>query len=228
MFEERDWIVRSTPLAEQVYEYLRTAILTGKMEPGERIVETKLARQLQTSRSPVREAIRMLVAEQLLRVSTHSILVFRPTLEDFKQTYELRVAIETMACDLAARKMTDSVAALLEHNLAETERALRSGDKDGLIGLNSEFHTTILKASNNHRFQKIMSDVSALIHYYWHLVVKLSTQQLNILAEHTGVYEALREGNGTLAAQRMSQHIMKDLAVMEAAYARTENKGVNE
>lgn len=225
MSDEGDWIVRSEPLTEQVYRYLKMSILAGRWVPGEKIVETKLAASLQISRSPVREAIRMLTVEQLLVVGNGAVSVFTPTLDDFRQVYELRVAIESKACESAAMHFDVAHQAAFEKNLADTGIAVQHGNADRLIELNSEFHVLILQIAGNLRFQKIMSDVSTLIHFYWRWVLAVNSLQTNILAEHEAVYRALIDRDGSLAARQMTDHIRKDLQVIESAYLTREQEG---
>ncbi|OFW77711.1 MAG: hypothetical protein A2201_11650 [Alicyclobacillus sp. RIFOXYA1_FULL_53_8] len=208
-----------------MYRYLKTSILSGRLVPGEKLVETKLAASLQISRSPVREAMRMLTVEQLLVVENGTVSVFTPTLDDFRQVYELRVAIESKACETAAMHFDVAHQAAFDKNLAETAIAVRQGNADRLIELNSEFHALILQISGNLRFQKIMFDVSTLIHFYWRWVLAVNSLQTNILAEHEAVYEALVSGDGSLAARQMTQHIQKDLRVIESAYLDREREG---
>lgn len=220
MPEEANWIVRSEPLTEQVYKYLKTSILSGQLLPGEKLVETKLANSLQISRSPVREAIRMLLAEQLLVMENGTVSVFVPTLEDCRQVYELRIAIESRACELAVPNFTAAHRRVFEENLTATEAAVHEGNAERLIELNSAFHNMVLELAGNGRFIKIMSEVSTLIHYYWRWVLETNSQQTNIVAEHQGIYQALLKGDVPLLVHRMTAHIQKDLEVLEMAETR--------
>ncbi len=99
-------IARAEPLTDQVYGYLRQQILTGHIEPGSRIVESKIARELQVSRSPVREAIRLLHRDGLLVLCDGGITLFQPSLKDFKDLYELRFAVEPVAARLTAQHIS--------------------------------------------------------------------------------------------------------------------------
>lgn len=217
MSEDWSFIVRSEPLTEQVYRYLKSSILERRLLPGEKLVETKLATSLQISRSPVREAIRMLIAEHLLISENGSVFVFVPSLEDCRQIYELRVALESKACELAISNFTDVYYSKFEKNLKDTEVAVREGDTDRLIDLNSTFHNLILELAKNERFSKVLADVSALIHYYWRWILEVNSSQTNIVAEHREIYEALLAGDASAMARSMSHHIMMDLSVLENA-----------
>ncbi|GMA65238.1 GntR family transcriptional regulator [Alicyclobacillus fastidiosus] len=212
-------IQRAVPLVNQVYEHLRGAILSGTLKPGEKIVETKLAGELQVSRSPVREAIRLLANEQLLKEQNGNISVFVPTIHDFQEISALRLAVEPAAAAMAARRFeAPDVQALqtsLEANIEETKHCLAVGDMEGIIPLNNEFHRVIWTCGGNGRFVRIMENVSALIQYYCSLVLDINQQQTNILQEHTDIYLALKAGDPVEAQNAMYRHINKDQQVIE-------------
>lgn len=212
-------IVRAEPLNQQVYKVIKEAILTGKMKPGEKIVETKLAEQLHTSRSPVREALRLLTAEQLVFDDNGAIQVFQPSFADFQQLYELRIAVESGAAELAARRAKQQDCEELDRILRDTAVCLETGQMDCLIELNTRFHDAILRISGNARFQKIVHDVWPVVHYYGFFVLGVIRQQTNLLAEHTAVVEAIKTGDGEQASRTMRAHIRRDLEVITAAHA---------
>lgn len=225
-----DSIHRSEPLSEQVYRYVRDSILSGQMHPGEKIVETKLAHLLQVSRSPVREAIRLLMNEQLVVDQDGALYVFQPTVHDLYDLYDLRLALEPMA----ARKAAENVynrdregqclahdaafqhLSMLEQNIQRTLQSLESKNFSKLLVLNSEFHQTVWLMSDNTRFVRILEQASDLIQYYCLLVLNINNQQTNILREHIAVYEAIKEGDPIRAQEAMFDHIKKDMDVIQS------------
>jgi GntR family transcriptional regulator, trigonelline degradation regulator len=211
-------ITRSEPLGEQVYRRLKEEILKGVRLPNERLIETKIAVELQTSRSPVREAIRLLQAEQIAVEKNGSVHVFQPSYEDFCEIYDLRLVLEPAAARKAAVQMNPHHLQLLAENLRATKECLSSNDLPRLITLNYEFHQCIWNAARNSRFDRILQNVSILIHYYCSLVLKLNRQQTNILVEHQEIFEALQVGDSENAAQLMYHHIAKDLQVISSEY----------
>ncbi|QSO50701.1 GntR family transcriptional regulator [Alicyclobacillus curvatus] len=229
-------IQRAEPLSEQVYRYVREAILSGQLAPGEKIVETKLANELQVSRSPVREAMQLLYTEQLVVEQDGAMCVFQPSTGDLYDLYDLRLAVEPAATRKAAelcgikaalhrdrtihghhRARMDAITdhlLLLEANLDDTRRCLEDKDMKKLLRLNSQFHQTIWEMSGNTRFIRILENASDLIQYYCLLVLDINNQQTNILKEHTEIYGAIREGDADRAALAMVEHINKDLDVI--------------
>ncbi|MCL6454326.1 MAG: GntR family transcriptional regulator [Alicyclobacillus sp.] len=217
-------IQRAQPLVTQVYQYLRDSILTGQIAAGEKIVETRLAADLQVSRSPVREAIRLLLKDQLLTEQDGAICVFQPSLEDYFELYDLRLALEPAA----ARKAAGAVASghahgehllQLQENLAATKRCVDQMDMAHLLSLNAAFHHVVWEMAENTRFIRILVEVSALIQYYGRLVLRVNNLQTNIVAEHGAIVEALQAGDGEAAANAMHRHITRDLEVFKAKVA---------
>lgn len=230
-------IQRAEPLSEQVYRYVREAILSGKLAAGEKIVETKLASELQVSRSPVREAMQLLHNEQLVVEQDGAMCVFQPTANDLYDLYDLRLAVEPAATRKAAEVVRQSEGkdvlwgnpgtkdntsdvspatqlSLLEQNLHKMKRCLEIHDMNGVLRLNSEFHQVIWGLSGNMRFVRILETVSDLILYYCLLILNINNQQTNILEEHASIYKFIKEGDGDRAYAAMYNHIMKDLDVI--------------
>lgn len=211
-------IIRVESLAQQVYRHLKEEILRGAFAPGERVVETKIAAALQVSRGPVREALRQLVAEQLLHEDRGVIITFVPTYESFRELYQLRVAIESMAAELAAEVWTPERAEAFEGNLQRSRHAMDHRDSAALVEHNTEFHRLILELSGNTRFQHAISSVSVLLQGYWHQVARAVEWPSDMVTEHTRIYNAVRAGDGVEAASAMRRHIERDLEVMAKAY----------
>lgn len=211
-------IVRSESLAQQVYRYLRHNILTGSMSPGERIVETRLAADLNTSRSPVREALRMLMVEGLVSDKDGNLQVFDPSFEDFRELYELRLALESEAARHAAIRITDNQLEQLAHNIENTKKVIADGEMEKLIQLNSEFHKIVLDASGNRRFLQSVRNIEALINYYSYIIFRKNNMQTNIVQEHGRVLKAMMRHDGEAGYNAMYSHIYQDLSVVKPVY----------
>ena len=96
---------QSMPLRDAVFMSLRKAILTGKLKPGDRLTEVKLGKILGTSRTPIREAIRLLEADGLVTIVAGSgARVSRMTVEDLQEVMEIRSALEQLSAGLASER----------------------------------------------------------------------------------------------------------------------------
>lgn len=101
-------IEKRPPYYEQFYHSIKKMIFEGKFKPGERINETQLAREFGVSKSPVREAIRVLEKEGLVLVDEKSkVVVYEPTMRDVEEIYFCRMALESFAVRLATEVASD-------------------------------------------------------------------------------------------------------------------------
>ncbi|MCY0893642.1 MAG: GntR family transcriptional regulator [Acidibacillus sp.] len=210
-------ITRSEPLTKQVYRAIKNAILSGELLPGERVVESRWSSQLKVSRSPVREAIRMLTAEYFLTDHEGVIEVYQPTLPDLEKLYEVRLAIEPMAAKLVVQKIpSPHVLTQLEINLTSTIHVLQNDPTiSEVVTLNTEFHRLIMEASDNHYLTEIYHNYSLLIEMYGHWILQSHLSTTKIVEEHTAIFEALAHANPEVAFQTMYAHISKDISAMQ-------------
>lgn len=141
------------PLAatrQRVREELRERILTGRLRPGDRLVERELAEDLGVSRVPVREAIRSLEAEGFLVVQSPRRVVVRQLARvDVEELFDVREALEGLAAGLAASRAGAAELKRLERVLADAARATARGDAARITVLNSRFHDEIVAIAGN-------------------------------------------------------------------------------
>lgn len=143
-------------LRKQVYSDLRMAILTGKIAPGTRLVESALAEEMGVSRTPIREALHKLDLEELV----HSIprvgyMVNDMTEYEIEDLFSTRTAIEQLAARWALEKITPEEIERIENNLKKADRILKNGMTRKMIDLDTEFHEIICKASRSKRLYQI-------------------------------------------------------------------------
>lgn len=153
--EMNNWLTAPTQrtLSDYVADQLRQAILTDKFKPGQRLVEQELAESLQTSRGPVRDALKMLETEGLvLRRSHRGAFVAQLKPEDVIEIYTLREALESMAIRFAIRKATDEQIDELAKIVSEMEQlAQREYTQVEATDMDLEFHYTLCKISGHKR-----------------------------------------------------------------------------
>ncbi len=143
-------------LRKQVYSDLRMAILTGRIAPGTRLVESALAVEMGVSRTPIREALHKLDLEELV----HSIprvgyMVNDMTEYEIEDLFTTRTAIEQLAARWALEKITPEEIERIENNLRKADRILKNGMTRKMIDLDTEFHEIICKASRSKRLYQI-------------------------------------------------------------------------
>jgi GntR family transcriptional regulator of gluconate operon len=146
----------SPTLAEQTVDLIRKRILGGGFARGERLVETKLANQLQISRGPIREALKQLAAEGLVREEPRrGAFVTAPNAKDVRDVYDLRAAIEARAARLVIRQRDPQALEALRRAFERLRGAVRREDLRELVRFDFEFHGTLCRVSGNGRLHEV-------------------------------------------------------------------------
>ena len=149
-------IVKSVPLHIQAYNWFREQIIYGKVAGGEKVVESKLSAELNISRSPVREALRMLCADELLVTSDNGLIVNPMDYQSSLDVYEGRIALEPYAARLAAKRLSEEELAELKGCVDFAKAWRKEKGEEGyheIIAQNSKFHAIISHACGNHYLQ---------------------------------------------------------------------------
>ncbi len=146
---------------------LREMILSGELRPGERLVETDLARTFGTSRGPVRDALAELARVGLVSVvNRRGAFVASMSDTDIDELYSLRLALELLAVRRAAPTATDNDVASIDAALADLHAALDSGDPRSVADADMRFHRTIVAAAGHRRLLEaweVFADQTALV-----------------------------------------------------------------
>ena len=138
------------PLREIVCEVLRDAIRGGILKPGEWLKENDLADELLVSRTPVREAIRKLEQEgYVVTVPRRGAYVASVSIRDINEIFEIRAALEALACELASERITDEEQERLERLLVAIGRAIEEHDMDRIVQTDIEFHELLYQAATS-------------------------------------------------------------------------------
>ncbi|TDL34653.1 GntR family transcriptional regulator [Jeotgalibacillus sp. S-D1] len=211
-------IEKKKSIHEQVHQLIKYRIIEGIYPPNERLFEAKIARELQVSRSPVREAIRTLENEGLLIQDKQSrIFVYQPSSSDVEQIYQCRQVMESLAVSLAAKNATDKE---LDHilELVQTAEQVLSDDKEEikqeLVNLNSLFHDAIIESSKNLRLQKQLNDLRTLTFFYRSMNMEDPKRREEIVIEHGEIAKALINRKHEEASSFMHAHIYTDMVYL--------------
>ncbi|MGL4362352.1 MAG: GntR family transcriptional regulator [Cellulosilyticaceae bacterium] len=196
------------PLRDIVFQTLRKAILTGELEPGERLMETQLGVKLGVSRTPIREAIRKLELEGLvIMVPRKGAQVAQFTQKEIKDVLEVRGALEALAATLACKRMDDRSFLRLQLIITEYDYAAKENDVEGMIEKDIEFHDTIIKATQNDKLTQFFNNMREQVDRYRIAYLKKTDQSKNVVEEHLAILEALKSRNEDLAAQLAIDHV---------------------
>ena len=193
--------------AEQAYQEIKKRIIRTDLSPGSVINEAEMMDQLGLGRTPIREALKRLQCDDLVVVKPRrGIFVSELAITDLTQIFEVRVELESLAIRLACQRISPEELQKLK-TLADQYAQTNKEDKDGLIFLDSKFHTLLREASHN-RFL-----ISNLEYYYnlslriWYLALpRAAADEIDVKA-HCAIYQAIADHDEELAVHTIAKHI---------------------
>ncbi len=196
------------PLRDIVFQTLRNAIITGELQPGERLMETQLGERLGVSRTPIREAIRKLELEGLVvMVPRKGAQVAQFTEKDIQDVLEVRGALEALAAKIACKRMDDRAFLKLQLAIAEYSYAAKNKDLEMMIEKDVEFHEIIVGATQNDKLIQIFNNLREQVNRYRITYLKNTEDAESVQAEHLEILEALKNKDEELASSLASKHI---------------------
>ncbi|MBR4707065.1 MAG: GntR family transcriptional regulator, partial [Pseudobutyrivibrio sp.] len=155
------------PLRDVVFNTLREAILKGELKPGERLMEMHLATKLGVSRTPIREAIRMLEHEGLaVTIPRKGAQVAKMTEKDLQDVLEVRDALDALAVVCACERMTDAQFVELKEAMKAFEDATRTDDVRKIVEADEAFHDVIYAAAANPKLENIINSAREQMYRY--------------------------------------------------------------
>ena len=201
---------QSMPLRDAVFMSLRKAILTGKLKPGERLTEVKLGKLLGTSRTPIREAIRMLELDGLVTIVAGSgARVSKMTVEDLQEVMEIRSALEQLSAGLASERITQEEKEMLRESCVSFNRITQSRDSVKIAEADARFHDLILKAAKNEKLGGILDGLADNIYRYRYEFIQDDDRYEHLIAEHKAICDAIVGGNREEAEKAAHCHIAR-------------------
>ncbi len=196
------------PLRDVVFNTLRDAIVHGEFEPGERLMEVSLANRLGVSRTPVREAIRMLELEGLVvMIPRRGAEVAKITEKDLKDTMEIRIALEELAVELACLRIDDEGKEKLKKACISFREAIGSKLVPAIVDKDVEFHDVIFEMSDNPRLVNLSKNLSEQFYRYRVVYVRDMSYHDKLVEEHDAITNAILLGDVAKAKEVMHKHI---------------------
>lgn len=189
-------IEKRKSIREQVYETLRDLIINGEIEAGERVVEVEYAEKFQVSRTPVREAIRMLELEGLLEVNSKGgVLVKEVTPEDIREIYRIRIALEGIIIEEIIRSKHSGLEKL-EELLQDTENLLgREKESENVIQKFADFNETFYSVSKLSRVVELIKNMNLYLMRFRKVSITDEKRRKIAYREHQLLVEALKTKN---------------------------------
>ena len=196
------------PLRDVVFHTLGEAILKGDLRPGERLMELQLASKLGVSRTPIREAIRMLEQEGLaVTIPRKGAEVAKMTEKDMEDVLQIREALDELAVQVACDKMTAQQLKELTLAMKNFENAIQAGKLKKIIEYDVEFHDIIYRATDNPKLVTLLNNIREQIYRYRVEYLKGKENYPMLVREHEEIVTALKQKNKERVADAMRSHI---------------------
>ena len=200
-------IVRPKPLHETVVERLRDMIVEGELGSGERLHDANLAKILQVSRTPIREATKLLATEGLVDLLPgRGARVSELSSEDILDLFETIAGIERNACELAAERMSERDLDKLQRAHKRMARHHAAGERQPYFKLNHEIHRAIVEASKNATLQAIHASLMSRARRARYAALASHARWMEAMGEHNQIMAALAERDSRRAGEIMRQH----------------------
>jgi DNA-binding GntR family transcriptional regulator len=194
---------------EVVHERLREAILHGEFDPDMPISQVKLAARLGVSRTPLREALRMLQREGLIdSAPNRRVRVAELSMTDLEQVYASRVLVEALAARLTVPRLVPEDLAQLRAAASEMNLLLERSDIDGWEAAHRRYHELLRKYAGE-RIERLARDLSDHSERYRRVYMAEPRAWAAAAREHAAIVEACESGNGQAASVQLGRHLAR-------------------
>lgn len=206
------FVINKARISDQVYDYLRGEILTGRFAPGQRLNLEELVERLKISKMPVKEAIGRLAVEGLLDVQAQrGTFVSRIDPRELQETFAVRCALEVLAGELAVEHIKKSDLEKLNKLIAEMEQSTSQTDVGRHLELNFQFHGLLVELSDNRKliemYHRLRTPIQiAGIHYRSETWVERVAQEQK---EHRAIVRALQQKDAEAVTRAIRAHLKR-------------------
>ncbi|MEL7567323.1 MAG: GntR family transcriptional regulator [Dehalobacterium sp.] len=218
--------LKNEPLYLQAYYQLKNDITEGNLKPGERLTDQQLAEWLGISRTPVREAARILCSEGLLISENGVVTVYKPSLEDICQVYFIRASAESLAASIIAIK--DNKNEIVSHLEKIIDKSISASEENNIRviqDLNREFHSSLINYSGLDILKQIYEPLDIKMKVFRSFSLKKDFHREISLKEHKELIEYIVKGDVVSCKFILERHILTAGKRAMQEYAKMENSG---
>lgn len=195
---------------QQAYNIIAEQIISGSLKPGARITEKEIASILGVSRTPVREAMKLLSKDGLIEVIPHKGAIVRKlSLIDIKEIYEIRAVLEGLGAKLASKHIPKQELNKIIESAKTCKDELDKGRVEFFVEFDTKLHSLILTYCGNKHLQRTINSLNNLIYYFRVEIAKKIERSIEAFHEHNRILQALKNQDGDLAEEAMKDHILR-------------------
>jgi DNA-binding GntR family transcriptional regulator len=201
---------RDKTLTQKVGEGLRRAILSGRLEPGQRLIERSLCEMTGVSRTAVREALRSLETEGLVvNVPNRGPMVISISADEAKEIYQVRGILEAQAVELFMKNMTAQDIDQLAKLVATMEKTCKSGRYGEMNVAKERFYEIIFIGCGNRIIHRVLNQIHAQVAVLRNMTMATADRPAAAFAEIQEMFEAIRAKNTKAASRATRRHVEK-------------------
>jgi DNA-binding GntR family transcriptional regulator len=209
MEHHSEHIVRSS-LHDTLVTHLRELILKGELRPGDKLPEQKLCERFGVSRTPMREAVKVLAAEGVLRLLINrGAVVAETTPEEIEELFPIMAALEAVAGEQACRNASDAQIARLRRLHDEMVAHYQAGQESAYLRHNRLIHEAIIEMTKNATLAAMYQQILTRIHCIRFIIGKTGDQWKQAIAEHEQIIAALERRDGRMLAELLKAHVLE-------------------
>lgn len=218
--QPNDLKLERTSLKDQTTDLVRAYIISGRIPPGTKLVERELARLLGTSRMPVRDALMDLEREGLVISKPNGRYVIELKKEDIDHLYQIRLVLERLAAEQAARNVSPAHCAALRANLHKMQEAILQNDGDAYVRADLEAHPLIWQQARNPYLLKMLNSIVGPIFMFIASQTEFQTNWHETLQLHQELADAICAGDGPQAVKSIEEQLDNSYQLSLRAFER--------
>lgn len=205
----RRLVIKNTKsIRQRIYDHLREQVLNGEIPPHQHLVETRIAKETGTSRTPIREALHSLELEGLIESIPRVGYVVKPIKrEEVEEICEIRTAIEGVAAQWAMEKAPGKLIEELRGNISVSEQKAARGDPRAFVDMDAQFHEIIARLSGSKRLQELAQTLRRHMLRYRIQSIYLTENVVRAIGGHKGILAAIEKGNVEEVNMAIRSHI---------------------
>jgi DNA-binding GntR family transcriptional regulator len=209
--------IQRRTLHDELVDRLRHMIVEGDLKPGEKLSEKDLSEVFGVSRTPLREALKVLGKEGLVNlVPNRGATVSKLTMADLEEAFPIMGALESVSGELACARVTDAEIAKLERLHDEMVEKYKTGDLKAYFKLNENIHSLILDAARNPTLSEMQRSLSGRIRRARYMANMSAERWARAVAEHEAILAAVKERDGEKLGAILKAHLANKLESVRA------------
>ncbi len=217
--------IQAASLPLEVAKRIREMIRKGALKKGDRIIESALCQSMGVSRTPLREALRVLNSEGLVElIPNKGSYVAQPSINDIGEMFYVMSLLEGACARICAKKLTSESLKALDDLCRQLEQYCEKEDRENYMAVNQRYHSLVQELAGNKVLLEIINGLRQKILLYRYRQIYEPNRLLESMKEHHDLQEAFRERNSAAAERCMKKHLNRQFQALKSAHEGSSNR----